>query len=112
MQLKLTRRRRPPICAIIAGCRAPLAHAWLEQRTHNPLVPCSTHGGGTSTYKAFEKSKAFFLLRMPSTRYPGFEISDNASPAGLILPASAAKSPKETMPTKRLSEFTIGRRLI
>src|SRR5690606_38891753 len=26
---------------------APLAHAWLEQRTHNPLVPCSTHGGGT-----------------------------------------------------------------
>ena len=28
--------------------RAPLAHAWLEQRTHNPLVPCSTHGGGTS----------------------------------------------------------------
>ena len=28
-------------------CNAPLAHAWLEQRTHNPLVPCSTHGGGT-----------------------------------------------------------------
>ncbi len=26
----------------------PLAHAWLEQRTHNPLVPCSTHGGPTT----------------------------------------------------------------
>jgi hypothetical protein len=25
----------------------PLAHAWLEQRTHNPLVPCSTHGRPT-----------------------------------------------------------------
>ena len=27
--------------------KAPLAHAWLEQRSHKPLVPCSTHGGGT-----------------------------------------------------------------
>ena len=26
----------------------PLAHAWLEQRTHNPLVPCSTHGRPTN----------------------------------------------------------------
>jgi hypothetical protein len=26
----------------------PLAHAWLEQRTHNPLVPCSTHGRPTT----------------------------------------------------------------
>ncbi len=25
----------------------PLAHAWLEQRTHNPLVPGSTPGGPT-----------------------------------------------------------------
>ena len=34
----------------------PLAHAWLEQRTHNPLVPCSTHGGPTN-YS--QMSKAF-----------------------------------------------------
>ena len=26
----------------------PLAHAWLEQRTHNPLVPSSTLGGPTN----------------------------------------------------------------
>ena len=26
---------------------APLAHAWLEQRTHNPLVRGSTPRGGT-----------------------------------------------------------------
>ncbi len=30
----------------------PLAHAWLEQRTHNPLVPCSTHGGATRIHVA------------------------------------------------------------
>lgn len=30
----------------------PLAHAWLEQRTHNPLVPCSTHGRPTRIKKA------------------------------------------------------------
>jgi hypothetical protein len=29
----------------------PLAHAWLEQRTHNPLVPCSTHGRPTNFQK-------------------------------------------------------------
>ena len=26
----------------------PLAHGWLEQRTHNPLVLCSTHRGPTN----------------------------------------------------------------
>ena len=26
---------------------APLAHGWLEQRTHNPLVRGSTPRGGT-----------------------------------------------------------------
>ncbi len=28
--------------------QGPLAHARLEQRTHNPLVPCSTHGRPTN----------------------------------------------------------------
>jgi hypothetical protein len=32
----------------------PLAHAWLEQRTHNPLVPGSTPGRPTTI---FRKSK-------------------------------------------------------
>jgi hypothetical protein len=30
---------------------APLAHAWLEQRTHNPLVRSSTLRGGTNSFK-------------------------------------------------------------
>ncbi|MFM2435693.1 MAG: hypothetical protein RL063_1674, partial [Pseudomonadota bacterium] len=30
----------------------PLAHAWLEQRTHNPLVLCSTHRGATNIQSA------------------------------------------------------------
>src|SRR5690606_22786134 len=48
------------------NCRlAPLAHAWLEQRTHNPLVPCSTHGGGTTEY--FNVINA---LREPTGLYP------------------------------------------
>ena len=33
-------------CEIIL-IKAPLAHAWLEQRTHNPLVRSSTLRGGT-----------------------------------------------------------------
>ncbi len=34
-------------CSIISTCmRGPLAQ-WLEQRTHNPLVTCSSHVGPT-----------------------------------------------------------------
>src|SRR5690606_11194683 len=31
----------------VPGRNGPLAHAWLEQWTHNPLVPSSTLGGPT-----------------------------------------------------------------
>ena len=31
----------------VSSSWGPLAHAWLEQRTHNPLVPSSTLGGPT-----------------------------------------------------------------
>ena len=41
----------------------PLAHAWLEQRTHNPLVPCSTHGRPT---------KILCKLRVARMRSPFF----------------------------------------
>ncbi len=43
----------------------PLAHAWLEQRTHNPLVPCSTHGGPTkkcSKIKGLREIATLFSL--------------------------------------------------
>ena len=49
---------------------------------------------------------------LQSVPYPGFEISDNASPADLISAPSVAISPKATIPTNRLSAFMIGKRLI
>jgi hypothetical protein len=38
----------------------PLAHAWLEQRTHNPLVPCSTHGRPTIKINELQVGCSYF----------------------------------------------------
>ena len=42
----------------------PLAHAWLEQRTHNPLVPCSTHGRPTNEFKDLGENLGPFFASM------------------------------------------------
>lgn len=42
----------------------------------------------------------------------GFEISESASPAISISALSTARSPSATIPTSRLSAFTIGKRRI
>ena len=58
--------------------QAPLAHAWLEQRTHNPLVPCSTHGGGTR-YENSHSKVAIFLSITPNQYQPNISaILNNA----------------------------------
>src|SRR5690606_40467524 len=48
-------------CPVGRGC-APLAHAWLEQRTHTPLVPCSTHGGGTTPHSQHSPTYGLFPI--------------------------------------------------
>ena len=48
----------------------PLAHAWLEQRTHNPLVPCSTHGRPTRIKRARMKIRALFFWVIKSCVHP------------------------------------------
>src|SRR6056300_390636 len=35
---------------------------WLEQRTHNPLVPGSSPGGPTNKNKAYNSCKLFLFL--------------------------------------------------
>jgi len=60
----LTLNKNPAILEYIGT----IAHAWLEQRTHNPLVLCSTHSGPT-TYSArsiMDNTKSFYLLNVGS----------------------------------------------
>ena len=51
------------------------------------------------------------LSRGTARGYDGLEISDSACAAGSICERSTAKSPSATMPIKRLSRSTTGRRL-
>jgi hypothetical protein len=43
--------------ADVQCARGPLAHDWLEQQTHNLLVPCSTHGRPTTDSMAWTPAK-------------------------------------------------------
>jgi hypothetical protein len=52
---------------------------WLEQRTHNPLVPCSTHGGPTIHLAVVQR-----IEQLPSKQWVA-----GSSPAGEATTAAA-----------------------
>ena len=61
----------------------PLAHAWLEQQTHNLLVLCSTHRRPTKTKPQPSPAGAF--------RY----CTPQAPPTGHTAPLQAAQHPRQ-----------------
>ena len=64
--------------------KAPLAHAWLEQRTHNPLVRGSTPRGGTKKTIRFYLIKADFMSAVLFLGQPTAAMSEERG-HGLLL---------------------------
>src|SRR5450830_70613 len=53
---------------------------WLEQRTHNPLVPCSTHGRPTRILviesSPYEKSSGLFSFLCPLKSFKNWPLPE------------------------------------
>jgi hypothetical protein len=76
---KLTTRVRFPSPAPKQG---PLAHVWLEQRTHNPLVPGSTPGRPTNSGKCVRQSKNAGLAHQVEQLICNHQVAGSSPAAG------------------------------
>ena len=96
----------------MANSRSMLPDTQSKKGQHIPFMMRSSVSAKVSAGSVRPKPAPPLFMVAAGLNQEGFDISESASPAISISALSTAKSPSATIPTSRLSAFTIGKRRI
>ena len=96
----------------MANSRPMVSDTQPKKGQHIPFMMRSSVSAKLSAGSVKPKPAPPLFMAAAGLNHVGFEISESASPAASISELSTAKSPSATIPTSRLSAFTIGKRRI